>query len=251
MRPRTAAKLRRALPSRTSLYLAGRLCQNPSTRSKQIMRILKRSAGLLVIALALFAVAATAASAANPEFLDNVSGNTFTAKSPEGKLTAGGLTIICKKDTISLENGKVLTAKTIETTVDFEKCTIAGLAANSLSDAAETILVKATGELCYISKAEKHVGVLFTITPVHIEVPALSELLEVKGTVLGLLEKVNTLSSVTQPTVTINTATAKEHCEGSTAPVLLSEKAHNKEPVAATETTTEELTFDKDIEVMA
>jgi hypothetical protein len=214
------------------------------------MRILKRSAGLVVIALALFAVAATAASAANPEFLDNVTGNTFTATSAEGKLTAEGLTIICKADKVTLENGKVTGAKTISTVVDFEKCTIAGLAAQSLSDTEGKILVAATGELCYIGKAsEKHVGVFFKITPVHIEIPSLGELLEVKGSVLGLVKSVNTLS--TANTVTISEATSKEVCEVLGAPKLESEKGHNGKPVPAIEATTETLTFDNDIEVMA
>jgi hypothetical protein len=216
------------------------------------MRILKRSTSLLVLTMALVAVAATAASAANPEFLDNVLGNTFTAKSGEARLISGGLTIVCKKDKVTLENGKVTSGKSVSTVVDFEECTIAGLAANSLSDPVKTILVAATGELCFIGvAAEKHVGILFTITPVHIEVPALSELIEVKGTVLGLITPVNVLSAITQPTVTINEATSKEKCENGVGPKLESEKAHNKKPEAAVEITTEELTFDKDIEVMA
>jgi hypothetical protein len=214
------------------------------------MRILKRSAGLLVIALALFAVAATAASAANPEFLDNVTGNTFTAKSGKGELK-GAAPIICQKDLITLENGKVTGAKTISTVVDFEECTVAGLAAQSLSDTEGKILVTATGELCYINAKEKHVGVLLKITPVHIEIPSIGQLVEVTGTVLGLLKPVNTLSSVTQPTLTINATTLKEKCEGQALDELKSETGHNGKPEAATETTTEEMTFDKDIEVMA
>jgi hypothetical protein len=211
--------------------------------------ILKRSAGLLVIALALFAIAATAASAANPEFLDNVTGNTFTAKSGKQELTSGGLTIICQKDTIKLENGKVTGAKTISTVVDIEECAIAGLAANSLSDPTKTILAPATSELCYINKAEKHIGVLFTITPVHIEIPSLGELFVLSGTLLGLLKPVNILS--TTQIITFNATTAKEKCEGGVLDELKLEKNHSGKVEAATETTTEELTFDKDIEVMA
>jgi hypothetical protein len=215
------------------------------------MGIFKRSAGLLVIALALFAIAATApASAANPEFLDNVTGNTFTAKSGKGELKAAA-PIVCQSDKITLENGKVTGAKTILVVIDFEKCAVAGFAPQSLSDTEGKILVAATGELCYINKAEKHVGVLFTITPVHIEVPSLGELLIISGTMLGLLKPPNMLSAVTQPTLTINATTAKEKCEGGVLDELTLEKNHNGKPEAATETTTEELIFDKDIEVMA
>jgi hypothetical protein len=215
------------------------------------MWILKRFTGLLVLAVALFAVTATAASATNPEFLDNVTGNTFSAKSGEAKLTSGGFTIICKKDTIKLESGQVTGAKTISLVLDVEECTVAGIAWNSLGDPAKIWLLAATGELCYISKAGKHVGLLLKLTPAHIEAPSLSELLELKGTMLGLIERVNTLSSVTQPTLMINATTATEKCEGGAAPKLELEKAHNGKPEAAVETTTESLTFDKDIEVMA
>ena len=216
------------------------------------MRIVKRSLGLLVLAVALFAVTASAASAANPEFLDGtVTGLTFTVKSGEGVLedTATKLAIKCEKDTVSLANGLVTGPKTIEITVDFENCTVAGLAENSLGDAAKTVLVALKGELCYISKAEKHVGILFTLTPVHVEVPTLGELLELKGTMLGLVKGVNKLE--VGNTITFNSTTASEKCEGGTADQLSIEKAHNGKPLAATETTTEEVTFDKDIEVDA
>ena len=214
------------------------------------MRTLKLSTTLLVLLLAVGALASSAL-AANPEFLDNVRGNTFTVKSGQGVLedTATKLAIKCEKDTVSLANGLVTGPKTIEITVDFENCTVAGLAENSLGDAAKTVLVALKGELCYISKAEKHVGILFTLTPVHVEVPTLGELLELKGTMLGLVKGVNKLE--VGNTITFNSTTASEKCEGGTADQLSIEKAHNGKPLAATETTTEEVTFDKDIEVDA
>jgi hypothetical protein len=213
------------------------------------MRAFNLSCAVFILALFVGATA-TSALAANPEFLDNVSGNTFTAKSGKVEFKAAA-PFICQKDQITLENGKVTGAKTISLVLDLEECTVAGLAFNSLGDSAKTILVAATGELCYISKAEKHVGVLLKITPVHIELPSLGELLELKGTVLGLIKPVNELSGSRQPVITINATTAKEKCEGGVLGELQLEKSHNGKPEAATETTTEELTFDKDIEVMA
>ena len=210
------------------------------------MRTVKRSVGLMVLVMALFAVAATAASAALPEFLDNVAGNTYTIKSATGTLNAGAFTIECKKDT---GTGEVTGAKTITANVDFEECELFGLASNSLGDPADTILVKATATLCYISKAEKTVGVQFVITPVHIEVPSIGELVEVSGTAQGDVEKVNTLS--TGNVVTLNEKTSKQKCEGGKAVELKAEKEHNKKPEAALETTTEDLTFAKDIEIDA
>ena len=211
------------------------------------MHIVKRSVGLMVLVMALFAVAATAASAANPEFLDNVKGNTYTIKSGKGSLKAGAFTIECKTDTGS---GEVTGAKTITITIDLEGCTLLGLASNSLGDPAKILLVQATGTLCYISKAEKTVGVQFSITPEHVEVPSVGELVEVTGTELGDIEKVNTLS--TANTVTINEKTSKQKCEGTEKGVeLKAEKEHNKKPEAGLETTIEELTFAKDIELDA
>ena len=210
------------------------------------MHIVKRSVGLMVLVMALFAVAATAASAANPEFLDNVAGNTFTIKSGAGKLKAGAFTLECKADT---GKGEITGAKTVSITIDLENCTLLGLAANSLGDPAKIILVAATGTLCYISKAAKTVGVEFTLTPAHTEIPSIGELVEISGTEFGDVQKVNTLS--TANTVTINETTSKEKCEGGTAVGLKAEKEHNKRPEAALETTIEELTFAKDIEIDA
>jgi hypothetical protein len=212
------------------------------------MRTVKLSCAVFILALLVGALAAPAL-AANPEFLDNVTGNTFTATIGEGRLTSGALTVICKKAKITLENGKVTAAKTLSTVVDFEKCSIAGLIANSLGDPAGTILVAATGELCYTNKAGKLVDVLFNITPVHIEIPSLGELIEVKGTVLGLVVFVNFLSLL--DTITISEQSSKERCEGGTTPVFAIERGHNGKPEAARETASEELTFDKDTEVMA
>lgn len=85
--------------------------------------------------------------------------------------------------------------------------------------------------------------------PVHIEVPSIGELVEIKGSQLGVIEQVNSLS--TANTITINEATSKEKCEGGAADKLESEKEHNKKPETAIDTKTLEVAFDKDIEVMA
>lgn len=85
------------------------------------MRVLKLSTMLFILALSAGALASTA-SAANPEFLDNVTGNTFTGKSGSSKLKAGAFTVECKKDKVTLENGKVTGAKTIEVAFELEEC---------------------------------------------------------------------------------------------------------------------------------
>ena|ERR1700693_6184453 len=217
---------------------------------------MRRVRSISLVALALSIVALTSspiADAANPEFLGNVTGNTFTAKSGTSEIedSATKLSIACKKDTVTLVNGKITGAKTIEVTVDIEECTLGGLSMNSLSDPSKTILVTAKGELCYIEKGAKppHIGILLSITPVHVEVPSLGELIELRGTILGLIEPVNELR--TGYKLNINSKTAKEKCEGGSTDVLDLEKEHNKKPLEALLVSAEELTLDKDIELMA
>jgi hypothetical protein len=212
------------------------------------MRHLKLAGMLLILALAASGLAAATASAAAPEFLDNVAKNTFTGTSGAGKLEdpVTKLTIACKKDNVLLEGNEITGPKAITADVHFEGCTLAGLPANSLGDAKEVILAKATGELCFTNKAPLTVGILFKITPVHIEVPSILELVEVTGTALGTITPVGTLT--TGPyTLTLSATTAKEKCEGGVAPELKVEKEHNKTPLAAIESTVETLTFDKDV----
>jgi hypothetical protein len=215
------------------------------------VRLFKKATVVLLGALILCAVATTTASAGFPEFLGNVTGNTFTATSIEGKLEdpATKMTIICKKDSVTLAAGNVTGNKIISVFISFEECTLAGLGANSLGDALKTILVGAKGELCYISKPNKEVGMLFTMNPVHIEIPSIAELLEVKGTALGTVLPTNTLGTAFG--ITLSQATSEKKCENQNADQLLLEKAHNGTTLAVVETTAEDITFDKIIEVMA
>jgi hypothetical protein len=213
------------------------------------VRHLKLAGMLLILALAACGLAAATASAAEPEFLDNVTGNTFSGTSGAGKLEdpVTKLTIACSKDNVLLEGNEITGAKTIKLDIHFEGCTLAGLAFNSLGDAKAIMLVKATGELCTVSKAPTlTVGMLLKITPVHVEVPSILELVELTGTMLGTITPLKELK--TGPyTLVLNSTTAKEKCEGGVAPELKLEKEHNKTPLAIIQTTTETITFDKDV----
>jgi len=221
------------------------------------MRIVRTTGILFILLLSIYAAMSTAASAALPEFLGNVVGNTFTATSGKAELLApaNNVKIVCEKDTISLANGKVTGAKTIEVVIDFEQCTDLGFAANTLGDKNDTegkklglILVPVKGELCYITAATKHVGIFFTVPTLHIEVPTLAELLELKGSVIGLIAPDNKL--MTGPyTLTLAKENIKE-C-GVAKAVLLYETNHDKKPIAGEMITTETITFDKEIELMA
>jgi hypothetical protein len=209
------------------------------------MRIAKTLGLTIMAVLALSMIASAGASAALPEALVNVAGNTFTATSGAGELTAGELKIKCTSDTGS---GSVTGAKTLTAEVHFAKCSILGLPANSLGDAAETILVTGLdGELCYIKKAAPvEVGVFFTLlTPVHIEIPSLGELVIVTGSVVGKLTPIN--SSKTGP-YTLEFPKTPLQCEGKTA--KLSASQNEGAAKAATEVTTETVTFAKAIEIM-
>jgi len=216
------------------------------------MRSLKTVGLLCMLAMALAAAFAGTASAA-VEFLKNITGNTFTATSGKGRLedTATKLAIKCEKDTAS---GTVLSGTTIETTVDFEQCDVAGLAAKSLGDANDTtapklglILLTLKGELCEIKA--KEAGIFFTLPAggVHIEIPALTELQVVTGSVIGVVTPVNTPSKT--GTITITKANITK-CGGKAAGLTLEQNA-NKKPLAAEEETTEAVTFAKETEVMA
>src|ERR1700693_5687613 len=182
--------------------------------------------------------------AALPEALDNVVGNTFTGTSGEGKFTdpETKLTIVCKKAKAS---GVLTGPKTGEGTGDFEECTVAGLAAHSLGDTGGVVLIPAAGELCYINKSTKEVGLLLRVSPVHIEVPTIGELLLITGEVVGKVSPINKLT-----TTGTDVDSGKTRCEGS-EDALSFEKNENGKPLAAELTRTVEVTFAKDAELMA
>jgi hypothetical protein len=120
-------------------------------------------------------LASATASAALPEALGNVIGNTFSGTSAEGMLEdpTSKISVRCKKGTAS---GELTGPKTGTGTGSTEGCTIAGLSIQSLGDKLGTILVPATGTLCYISKAKKEVGILYALPVggIHLEVPVLA-----------------------------------------------------------------------------
>jgi hypothetical protein len=210
-------------------------------RNKRMRRLNLIGVGILAI-LALSGLASATAFAANPEFLPTT-GQKFTITSGKGELVSG-FAIKCNKDK---GTGEITGAKTVTANVDFEECTVFGVAANSLGDPSKTILVKATGELCYINEAAKEVGVYFTPEPVHIEVPLVGELDVVSGTAVAKAEPINKKSKTGKQ---VFPSTAIASCGGKTA-ALKSEKQENGKPESATEVSTEEVTFEKEVEIMA
>ncbi len=200
------------------------------------MRSFKIAGALLAVAL-MISAAVSASAFANPAFLG--APKTLTGTSEEGELKdpSSGLVIKCKKDTI--KSGEIENETNSKATVDFEKCTIGGLAAQSLGDKGGVILVPVTGTECYINKSAKEAGTLFTLASggVHIEVPSLGELLVITGNTVGKDEPINTASETSTITVAGN-----KSCEGQSNGLLI-EKEHSGTTLAGEEVTTESLKF--------
>jgi len=157
------------------------------------MKQVKLVAVLAVALTALFALGASAASAALPEFLPVGTKATFTSKSGKGTLeTVGGKKITCEDDTNS---GKITGAKTIEVTINFLGCKAEGFAANTKGDAEGHILVTCTGQLGYLSKASKDVGLGLKCGEIHIEVFGDLILILVRFKNLGIIGLVTPLNS--------------------------------------------------------
>jgi hypothetical protein len=148
--------------------------------------------GTAIVALAALSVIGSAtASAALPEFLP--AEGTFTSTSGAGTLAIEeGNTITCESDT---NTGSITGAKTVKLTVEFKGCKIFGfIGASSAGDASGVILVEATGELCYLSKAAKTVGLTLTLTK-NVVISAAGQKSEVKGKFIGEVKPVNTATT--------------------------------------------------------
>jgi hypothetical protein len=166
------------------------------------------------------AVSITPAGAALPEMLPGSgffsgSGKTATFETVTKKA------IICKGYT--LHNGEFTAVKTAKMNIDFEKCTALGFPANSLGDAAETIL--ATGvelTLCYINSTTKVVGARMSFpTAVHIEIPALALLVRIIGATVGELSPNNTSTTAYKLRFTQTNGAQSQVCEGGARELLV------------------------------
>jgi hypothetical protein len=203
------------------------------------MRKLAIIGATITTLVALSAIATTMANAAKPEFTKT--GLKYTSFSGTGTLAiSGGNTIECSKDT---NTGEIVTAKTVLFTVDFEKCTIFKIVnAHSLGDPTNTILVTASGELCYISKAASPplVGLKITTTGIlHVE--AAGELSEVLGKVIGVMTPVNTKTLRFELILKAPKAGEQEQlrCEGETNAVHLTANENEGASKASSEATTD------------
>jgi hypothetical protein len=219
------------------------------------MRPFKIAGMLFILAMAISALASTAAFAL-PEFLDHAP-TTFTATGPAGELIdlETGLNVKCEKLLITLASGKLLTSTTIEAVIDFEQCQSGGFAFISLGDKNDTegkkaglVLVPVKGETCYIGDPKnKEAGLFLTIPLLHLEIPVAATLLEFlnNSSIVALLTPNNKLQ--TGPYAL--TTNVKQECDGKKADILM-ELEHNKKPLLVVEKTTATITFDEDEELM-
>ncbi len=163
------------------------------------MRIFKLI-GVLAVVLAFNAIAVAAASAEEVlwRWLPGSAKETFKGEIPEvgDLLIIGGGRIECKKGKILLAGSELLEKQTLAlATIHFEGCKAEGLvAANSLGDASEVILVHIEIHNCIINKANKEFGLLILPLPVHIEIPATKLLIEIleKGLFVAKIEATGT-----------------------------------------------------------
>jgi hypothetical protein len=143
------------------------------------MRIFKLI-GVLVCALALSAIAVTAASAST---LPGTAGTTIEGTSEKATLQVkGGASITCPKSTAT---GEVLNSAEADIVITFgEKCTTAGLPINTLGAAPGVIVAKVA-----VNECPSNAAILELKTAsLHLEVPSTKLLLTVEGTALGTVE---------------------------------------------------------------
>jgi hypothetical protein len=139
------------------------------------MRRFKRLGAVFAILAALGVVMAASASAAENDALFLFTKTGFTIKGGAGTLSTLGnpFSITCTGLSGSGSTGGNET-ETFTATLDFTGCN-----ANSLGDAAKTVLFKASGLLCLISTTELLVGLFILVSEVvHLENVPLVGLLE-------------------------------------------------------------------------
>jgi len=202
-------------------------------------RSMKIGIGTLVAVLAITALTALSASA-EEGFLPLLSKETTWSS---GKLileSTGGWSYLCKS---SEGKGTFATDKHFTIEMHFNECTSAGIAMNSLGDKAGVVLFTALALVCLKpTNAKGEVlsafGIFIELPAggVHLEVPAIGQLLLLAGTYIG---EVLTTGPAKTYVVDITGKAGKQNAveckEGLTSKKgsLLSENNENKKPEAA------------------
>ncbi len=147
-----------------------------------------RMIGLALVAVfAMSAVVVSAASAALPEQLPAT--GTFSGTSGASTFeTKSGEKVKCTSDAIT---GEITGAKTSKSKITFKGCEAFGFKCNSSGAASGEIVLNVTGELVYIMKATKEVGLLNTLTAELTIKCSAFQTLKVKGSTLCPITPVN------------------------------------------------------------
>jgi hypothetical protein len=147
------------------------------------MRYLKLIAAATMAIAAITAATATAALAAQAEgFLPQTN---FIGESAKGvTFETASATLICKK--ASILSGTMATDSHGTVDIHYEQCTAFGFPANSLGDASGVILGLSLWLLCLIEPKTLEFGIwIEPVSPVHIEIPGVGQLLLVTGGIIG------------------------------------------------------------------
>jgi hypothetical protein len=214
------------------------------------MRKVKTVVASITALFILGAIAAAAAYGALPEFLPG-SGK-FTDVSKESSIEiAGGDLIKCASDTAT---GEIINPKDITATIDFQTCKFTTLVnVNSLGDPTGVILTTVGGELCYLNKGEKKVGIVLKPTgKIHLEFAGFGILDIVEGSLIGEVKPVNRKLKEGYEIVLQQAAGAQKilKCEGGAETHLVGaeDEGANK---AAGLATIDDIKFENETEVMA
>jgi len=142
-----------------------------------------RTFKLICVAALMLALSAISVASASASVLPGTKGTKVTGTSGKATLQQkGGISITCEK---SKTTGEAESSELALILITFEpNCTAAGLAANSVGDAAKTILVHVEAGECFNAAHTEHY-ILFLILPLKLEVPSTKLTIEIKGDVLG------------------------------------------------------------------
>jgi hypothetical protein len=185
------------------------------------MRVVKLVLALsAVLAFTVLGVASASAAETLWQWLPGAEKTAFTGSTGEVIFeTVAKASFKCKASTVT---GELTTEKTLGLfLVTLTGCKSFGFPANSLGDAAETILMHVEVHNCTIKAGEA--GLLLKFLPVHIEIPTLSLLLDLEGAFIAGLTPNNTLTKAY--TLTIAEKGGKqsiEKCEGGVKQTLKS-----------------------------
>jgi hypothetical protein len=185
----------------------------------------------LIAVLALTAIAASTASAAETlwKWVPGAEKAAFTATSGKAKLEGvNKAKITCESSSVLAGEGKLTKEQTLgEAMIHFKGCTALGFPINSLGDDNESgvILVHVDLHNCIIASAPTlRAGILFTLTEVHLDIPALGGLLIiVKGSFVAEVSSELKKAKLTHTLAIKQTGgkQAVEKCEGGSKDTLL------------------------------